>query len=198
MRTVFAVCALLCALTINAEARQRSNALHPHCGIWFPCVAPYASTPEQVRITRGHYIARQMGGFGGPNIRKRHHRSARRHQSVSQRLAALPPLRHYAAAEILPHPSGCPGRSFCGCGAAVKVFGSPIRSLWLAANWYKFPRTQPAAGMVAVRRHHVFVLEAHLGGSKWLAYDANSGRHLTQRHARSIRGYAIVNPHRAA
>jgi hypothetical protein len=92
MRTVFAVCALLCALTINAEARQSSSALHPQCGIWFPCVAPYASTPEQVRITRGHYIARQMGGFGGPNIRKRHHRSARRYQSVSQRLAALPPL----------------------------------------------------------------------------------------------------------
>jgi hypothetical protein len=30
--------------------------------------------------------------------------------------------------------------------------------------------------MAAVRRHHVFVLERHLGGNTWLAYHANSGR----------------------
>ncbi len=40
--------------------------------------------------------------------------------------------------------------------------------------------------MVALRRHHVFVLEQHLGGSTWLSYDANSGRRLTRIHARSI------------
>jgi hypothetical protein len=33
-----------------------------------------------------------------------------------------------------------------------------------------------------------------LGGSTWLAYDANSGRHATQLHARSIAGFVIVNP----
>jgi hypothetical protein len=58
-------------------------------------------------------------------------------------------------ATIVAHPPGCSRRAFCGCGAAVRVFGAPIRSLWLAANWFKFPRAQPAAGMVAVRRHHV-------------------------------------------
>lgn len=97
--------------------------------------------------------------------------------------------------ELVAHPAGCPARAFCGCGAAVRVFGSPIRSLWLAANWYKFPRTSPAPGAVAVRRHHVFVLEQHLGGDTWLAFDANSGHHATRLHARSIAGYTIVNPH---
>lgn len=99
---------------------------------------------------------------------------------------------------IVAHPSGCPHRAFCGCGAALRVFGSPIRDLWLAANWFRFPRTQAAPGMVAVRRHHVFVLEAHLSGQTWLAYDANSGRHATRIHPRSIQGYAIVNPHGAS
>lgn len=192
LKTLITALVLLCATSLHAEARHhhRTTGLHPHCNIWFPCAAPYASTPEEQRITRGRYIARQMGGFGGPNLKHVRHvkkrKVAHRHREV--RLAG----------EILAHPIGCPARSFCACGAAVKVFGSPIRSLWLAANWYKFPRTSPASGMVAVRRHHVFVLEAHLGGKTWLAYDANSGKHLTRRHARSIRGYTIVNPHRTA
>ena len=99
------------------------------------------------------------------------------------------------SAQILPHPAGCPSRAFCGCGAAVRVFGSPIRSLWLATNWLRFPRSAPAPGMVAVRRGHVFVLEHHVGGSTWQVYDANSGGRKTRRHARSISGYVIVNPH---
>jgi hypothetical protein len=52
--------------------------------------------------------------------------------------------------------------------------------------------------MVAARRGHVFVLERHIGGSTWLAFDANSGRQQTRIHARSIAGFAIVNPHGAA
>ena len=102
--------------------------------------------------------------------------------------------RFAAAAQIVEHPAGCPWRAFCGCGAAVRIFGAPVRSLWLAANWFRFPRAAPAPGMAAVRRHHVFVLEQWLGGYTWLAYDANSGRHMTRVHARSIAGYAIVNP----
>ena len=104
--------------------------------------------------------------------------------------------RHHAVsdAQIVAHPAGCPRRAFCGCGAALRVFGSPLRSLWLASNWYRFPRATPAPGMVAVRRHHVFVLEQLLSSGLWLVYDANSGRHLTRIHARSIAGYTIVNP----
>ncbi len=96
--------------------------------------------------------------------------------------------------EVLPHPAGCPRRLFCGCGAAVKVFGAPIRALWLAANWLKYPRADPAPGMVAVRRGHVFVIEANLGGGRVIAYDANSGKGLTRRHVRSLAGYSVRNP----
>ena len=96
--------------------------------------------------------------------------------------------------EIVAHPSGCPSRAFCGCGAAVRVFGEPVRSLWLAASWLRFPRTSPAPGMVAARRGHVMVLEADLGNGVWQVYDANSGGRATRIHARPIAGYTIVNP----
>ena len=102
--------------------------------------------------------------------------------------------RAYSASAVVAHPAGCPRRAFCGCGAAVHVFGRPVRSLWLAANWFRFPRAAPAPGMAAVRRHHVFVLEQQIEGDIWLAFDANSGRHMTRVHARSIAGYTIVNP----
>lgn len=100
----------------------------------------------------------------------------------------------YGANSVVGHPSGCPGRAFCGCGASVRIFGHPVRSLYLAANWLRFPRAHPASGMAAARRGHVFVLEAHVGGDEWMVYDANSGGHATRIHVRSIRGYTIVNP----
>jgi hypothetical protein len=93
-------------------------------------------------------------------------------------------------------PAGCP-RSFCGCGASLRVFGRIVPELNLASNWLRFPRTAPAPGMVAARHGHVFVLEAHVEGDTWIAYDANSGGHATRIHARSLRGYTIVNPRAA-
>jgi hypothetical protein len=102
-----------------------------------------------------------------------------------------------AGAQIVSgRPSGCP-RSFCGCGAALRVFGRIVPELNLAANWLRFPRTSPAPGMVAARHGHVFVLEQHVEGDTWMAYDANSGGHATRIHARSLRGYTVVNPHAA-
>ena len=109
--------------------------------------------------------------------------------------ALLCALATTAVAEIQPHPFPCPRVAFCGCGASVKVFGKPVRDLYLARNWYRFPRTSPASGMVAVRRHHVFVLQHHVSGDVWMVYDANSGRRQTRVHHRSIAGWAIVNPH---
>lgn len=100
----------------------------------------------------------------------------------------------YAQVTYLPHPEGCPRRLFCGCGAAVYLFGSPVRSLWPTSAWLKFPRAMPANGMVAYRPGHVFVLEHHIQGDVWMVYDANSGGHRTRRHPRSIRGYRILNP----
>jgi len=96
--------------------------------------------------------------------------------------------------QMLAHPSGCPRRAFCGCGAAVEIFGTPRRDLWLARAWYKFPRSQAASGRVAVRAHHVFVLDTHVSGDVWLVRDYNSGGHASRLHERSIAGYTIVNP----
>lgn len=174
-------CVALCAGEASAKPRHhqapRIYLAHPDCNVKFPCEGVVASS-------RGEMIARKVGLGAAQKIYKP------RAAAISHvRVAALP------ASRLEPHPSGCPSRAFCGCGAAVRVFGSPVRSLWLAANWFSFPRTAPGAGMVAVRRHHVFVLEAHLEGGTWLAYDANSGGHATRIHARSIRGYTIVNPH---
>lgn len=100
----------------------------------------------------------------------------------------------FAQAQILPHPAGCPRVAFCGCGAAVDVFKAPRRDLWQARAWFKFPRSSPSSGMVAVRRGHVFVLRQHIRDSIWLVYDANSGGRKTRLHERSISGWTIVNP----
>jgi hypothetical protein len=125
-----------------------------------------------------------------------HH--ATRHRAVRRASYGLRRVMAEGAGRVVAHPAGCPRRAFCGCGAAVRIFGKPIRSLWLAANWFRFPRTSPAPGTVAVRKHHVFVLESHIGGSTWLVYDANSGGRRTRVHPRSIAGYVIVQPRAGA
>jgi hypothetical protein len=92
-------------------------------------------------------------------------------------------------------PAGCP-HAFCGCEASLYVFGEKRRDLFLASNWMrKFPRTAPAAGMVAARNHHVMVLLSHTGGNDWMVHDGNSGGGLTRDHVMSISGYVIVDPH---
>lgn len=70
-----------------------------------------------------------------------------------------------------------------------------MRFLYLAANWFQFPRTYARSGMVAVRRHHVMVIERMTGPHTAIVYDGNSGGHLTRIHERSLRGYVIVNPY---
>ena len=123
-------------------------------------------------------------------------------RAVSPRVARAAPVpmveeaRRYVgiSAQILPHPQGCPTRAFCGCGAALEVFGKHVRDLWLARNWFAFPRSEPAPGMVAVRRHHVFVIREVRGPGVVLAYDANSGGRKTRLHIRSLAGYVVVNP----
>lgn len=109
--------------------------------------------------------------------------------------------QHFARTDsgsIVEHPTGCPRSAFCGCGAAVRVFGQARRDLWLAANWLRFPHVPASAaapGMAAARRGHVFVIEQVLGNGMVLAYDANSGGHATRIHPRSLVGYTVVNPH---
>jgi len=103
-----------------------------------------------------------------------------------------------AVESIVSHPSGCPRIAFCGCGASIEVFGRPIRELYLAANWFKFPHTSPAPGMVAVRTHHVFVIRSVNSDGSVVAYDANSGHHQTRIHTVSLQGYSVRDPHGAA
>jgi hypothetical protein len=182
IRTAFFAVLALAALASNAEARQRHKPIvaHPDCNVTMPCEGVVPSA-------RGEMIARKLGFGSAQKVYKPRAQASQ----PRQRVAAVSPA-------IVAHPPGCPSRAFCGCGAAVRVFGAPIRSLWLAANWLRFPRTAPAPGMVAARRGHVFVLEQHLGGNTWLAYDANSGGRKTRIHARSIAGYVIVNPRAGA
>lgn len=143
---------------------------------------------------RPTHQVRKVRTAGFKQMRRRWQRQ-RDERKPQQRTARV--VRSTAAAEatLLPHPVGCPTRAFCGCGAAIEVFGRPIRELWLAANWLHFPPAQPAPGMVAVRRHHVFVLRRHVDGDRWLAFDANSGGRRTRLHVRSVAGYSIRNPH---
>lgn len=105
--------------------------------------------------------------------------------------------RMLVRAEILPHPSGCPRIAFCGCGASIEAFGRSVRSLWLAANWLRFPPAVPGPGMAAVRRHHVMIIRQMIGPGIALVYDANSGGHRTRLHVRSLAGYSVRDPHGA-
>lgn len=100
----------------------------------------------------------------------------------------------YGEEHVVSHPDGCPHYAFCGCGVSVKIFGHPIRSLFLAANWFKFPRATPAPGMVAVRNHHVMAILAVDANGNATVYDPNSGGHRTRIHTRSLAGYRVVNP----
>lgn len=108
--------------------------------------------------------------------------------------------RHHAArafsesVQVVDHPPGCPRRAFCGCGVSVKVFGRPIRDLFLASNWRRFARAFAGPGMVAVRNHHVMYIISTDGSGNALVYDPNSGGHQTRIHYRSLAGYEIRNP----
>jgi len=163
------------AASATAEARPYRALQAPGCNVTMPCDFSYAQ-PRRERAQRPSlqaYRTTQMtvtnAGYAATTI-----------STTGDRV-------------IGGRPAGCPS-SFCGCGAALRVFGHLVPELNLASNWLRFPRAAPAPGMVAARRGHVFVLEQPLGGDMWMAYDANSGGHATRMHARSLRGYTIVNP----
>lgn len=100
----------------------------------------------------------------------------------------------YDEGQIVNHPAGCPRRAFCGCGVSIKVFGHPVKNLFLASNWFKFPRAQAAPGMVAVRHGHVMYIMAMDANGNATVYDPNSGQHRTRIWTRSLAGYTVVNP----
>src|SRR5712671_790797 len=175
------IAAILFILTINpAQASRSRNTFHiptPSCNNFF-MQCPSARKPPDFTRPKAMW---QPPTFSMP---------------FAPPTAPVHGFIHYTpsvGSGVVEHPSGCPHRAFCGCGAAVHLFGSPIRALWLAANWFKFPQTAPAPRMAAVRRHHVFILERQINGNMWEVYDANSGHHTTRIHVKSISGYRIVN-----
>jgi hypothetical protein len=178
LKLVFVASALLALASTASEARSfRRTGPAPGCNVTMPCDFSTSQPGQSVAQTlqRSERRSTSRVDYGRREMRQAEVASA---QTVSGR------------------PSGCP-RSFCGCGASLRVFGRIVPELNLAANWLRFPRTAPAPGMVAARRGHVFVLEAHVQGDTWMAYDANSGGHATRIHARSLRGYIVVNPRAA-
>jgi hypothetical protein len=128
--------------------------------------------------------------------------SVQHHAQRLHRLAVHQLRRHthglyarYEPGTVVEHPPGCPRTEFCGCGAAVEVFGHAVRSLWLAANWLRFPRTNPHPGAAVVfGAHHVAVIRQYYGDGTALLYDANSGHHLTRVHRMSIARGRVVQP----
>ncbi len=127
----------------------------------------------------------------------RHHHHYRRHSYHHRHVDGMPVIawQQTTRGQIVSHPSGCPSRAFCGCGVSVKVFGHPVRDLFLASNWFKFPHASPAPGMVAVRNHHVMYIQSVDANGNAVVYDPNSGGHQTRIHMRSLSGYSVRNPH---
>lgn len=183
-RTFMAAIAVVCvAAPAYAKPHHRyHHTVRPSPVAAAPCttVSPGRTICPGEAVGEGFYQAREEG------------LEARR----SNRAPRLALGREDGLVSYLPHPRGCPAVAFCACGAAVRVFGRPIRALWPVAAWRRMPGTSPAPGMVAVerRRSHVFVLESHVSGTEWMVSDYNSGGHLSRRHVRDISGLRIVDP----
>lgn len=175
IKRVISACVFVAVSSVASEARPSRNFQAAECNVTMPCDFSYAQ-PRRERAPR-------------PSLQA--YRSTQ--MTVTDAGKAATAISVSGERVIGGRPAGCPS-SFCGCGAALRVFGRVVPELNLASNWLRFPRTSPAPGMVAARRGHVFVLEHPLGGDMWMAYDANSGGHATRMHARSLRGYTIVNP----
>jgi hypothetical protein len=179
MRTSLVLAASLFVVlsSSSSDARPfRSLSSAVECNVTMPCDF---SSGQTRRIVRSAHVAEQ------PRLEQR--------TSRYREAMAMAEGGSSRGQVVGGRPPGCPS-SFCGCGASLRVFGRIVPGLNLASNWLKFPRTAPGPGMVAARHGHVFVLESHVSGDTWLAYDANSGGHATRIHARSLRGYTVVNP----
>ena len=89
---------------------------------------------------------------------------------------------------FLPHPSGCPRIAFCGCGAMRKL-GLDDRRLYKASSWYVLYH---GLTQVAVWPHHVAVIDHMTGPRTAMAWDYNSGGHLSRYHEIDLHGARIV------
>src|SRR5690242_11383198 len=131
-KQVVSACCFVAITSLNSDARPYQVDRASECNITMPCdFTYYSQTLTQRTVLR---------------------RSSRTHRL--DQLAALntPTSSTPSSNRIVGgRPAGCPS-AFCGCGAALRVFGRIVPELNLAANWLRFPRTSPAPGMVAARR----------------------------------------------
>ena len=166
-----------------------------------PAVAkPDAPAKVDVGAIPAYPVSGQVKALSGrPAAAVRRAAASRQpHQAEEARKATPEPS--YGQISFIAHPTGCPRRNFCACGASVRVFGHSIRALWPVRAWRQFARDVAAPGNVAIERgrSHLFVLESHVSGDYWMVSDYNSGGHLSRRHVRSVAGLPIVNPHSRA
>lgn len=200
-KMIAAIAAALILAATSAEARTRYNHIpaapdrHDIRGYGVPQDNWQPTQSARVKAVKKKYktvrrpvrYKKRFAVDGVDRSRSRSKVFAHHHEQAPGRAASI-------STQILPHPEGCPRTAFCGCGAALDIFKKHVRNLWLAANWFKFPKSEPGPGKVAVRNHHVFVIRQYLGNNKVLAYDANSGGHKTRLHIRSLAGYSVRDP----
>jgi hypothetical protein len=171
--------AALCVVffSVNAEARPRNKptAMHKDCNVLWPCIAPYASTPEQVRVTRGKYIARQVG-FGGPNVKRAVKTggaaTSRRVAAAVPSYGAPSPSLGYTIAKPLTFIAG-QLRCAVNVGAALAERGIKGTGSALARSYDRWGRSSgPVPGGVAVtdrgrRGGHVAIISRVEGSRVW-------------------------------
>lgn len=159
MKTAFiaALCAVFFTGAAEARQRHRSTGLHPECNVIMPCVLPYASTPDQVRTTRGRYIARSLG-FGAavekPARKARKARVSVKHLDrhiVDRAVATVSGIVAPLAAKVAEIQSACGSRvvsairhtniagtrrrSLHATGQAVDLVGNPGCMYALLRDW---------------------------------------------------------------
>lgn len=168
IRTILAACALLCALTINADARPR--VAHPDCGVTMPCegVAPSA---------RGEKIARQLG-FGGPQ--KVYTPRVSRQITKPQTSGGGTGIVAQARAYIGTNPTGW-RRLWCGRFIAMVApqVAARVGNPNMAKAYLALPRTSGNVGDIAVmgRRGggHVGIVSGFDGAGNPIIVSGNAG-----------------------
>lgn len=161
----------------SAEARRRPPAAHNGLVITTND-GKYRAAPESPRQRPAR-----------ARSRARPTRTASRGQHRARRALG----GSYGVVDIGGRPAGCP-HAYCGCGLR-KYLGIADPDLNLARAWgRKYPRVAARSGAVAVRSHHVFLLEEQVDGILWRVRDFNSGGGRSRVHVRSVRGYSFVDP----
>ena len=97
--------------------------------------------------------------------------------------------------QAVPRPEGCPATLYCGCGVSVRVYGHPVRELYAAASWRRFPKASCAPGHVAVwgTAHVAYILSCGRDGTAEL-YDPNGGQGRTWIHRRELPNLIVEPP----